>query len=464
MTTLDPLHLWQVDQDKAWRPIPGPYLLRMVSGLGLRAADELLFWKLWAVCDDEGAFIAVPKMLAARLNAPTSRPRAALERLATARVIELYEVDGTQYGRVRGYAQLVKLTHARSPIHPAPIEVGEVVEGVGGEGTPDGHPDRGTPSLPPSPPSLLSPPTPPPIIPPSPPSCPPPSPEARAQRARAPGAAREEQAELLVAAKKAPARAPRAPRLDRPIATSATGPRPKPGDRSEPMPNLPPPVGPLPAALEQLAQSWLALYARVKPELKPSAQRIPEQLLRDALRRLDEQYGTQALRDACKRLATETAMEGSKWWGDPLGNLERKVQWAWRDLPDRVRDRTAAGRAELGVDAEAPKAVEDPPKATEDPPKAPAATTRPEPPDPSDELAEVWAAALERLRAEVEPWDMRHWIQPIVAQGLRGEVAVLGVPDESHAAWVVESFGARLEEAMRRAGGGHWSLSYEPYA
>src|SRR5262245_66687002 len=73
-------------------------------------------------------------------------------------------------------------------------------------------------------------------------------------------------------------------------------------------------------------------------------------------------------------------------------------------------------------------------------------------------LLDLWKKTLTSLQARVEPWDFKHWIQPVQC-GRQDEVAreiVLAVPDESHGRWLEEHFSAFFHEEVARLGLGEY--------
>lgn len=399
--TLDPVELYQAElaAELPWRAVPFRFITGMVAGLGLSRLDVALYTSLYGVCDDQGVTFADNIALPIRLKMRI-RPRKALERLAGKGLLDLYERDGFKWGRIRGYSDLVGLQRAKRAIYP--VE-GGIEEGASATAEP-----------------LLSPPTPPSII--------PASGKTRDERAQTSGV-RAREGGLVLAATNGERRAAYA-------ATEATAA--EPDAQLELEVEVPKPLS---VGLERLAKAWLAVYAELKPGLKPAAQRIPESLVRTEVARLDAEFGIRALRSAMRRIEREAAGGDTKWWGDPLANLERKVRWEHDENPTRSHD-ASVERAE----AAAASREQAPPQGAEVP------VEQGPRPTPSPELEVAWARASRAVQQQVEPWDFKHWIMPVKAAGMLDDVAILGVPDESHGRWLTEHFKSFIAAALAEQG------------
>ena len=78
---------------------------------------------------------------------------------------------------------------------------------------------------------------------------------------------------------------------------------------------------------------------------------------------------------------------------------------------------------------------------------------------------DLWKKTLTGLQARVDPWDFKHWIQPVQC-GSQDEDAreiVLAVPDESHGRWVEEHFSTFFHEEFERLGKGDYRIRYMTY-
>lgn len=129
--TTDPLLTYRSDVavHLPWRPVPTDYMLGTVADLRLHSAVERLMWKLWLIVDDAGRFVASSHHLARKTGLTRSKAlMRQLEALVDARLVELYTVEGQQYGHIRGYNELVKLVRAAVVLYPPPGEGG--VEGA----------------------------------------------------------------------------------------------------------------------------------------------------------------------------------------------------------------------------------------------------------------------------------------------------------------------------------------------
>jgi len=78
---------------------------------------------------------------------------------------------------------------------------------------------------------------------------------------------------------------------------------------------------------------------------------------------------------------------------------------------------------------------------------------------------DLWKKTLTSLQTRVEPWDYKHWIQPVQC-GAENEVSreiVLTVPDESHGRWLEEHFSSFFQEEFERLGQGDYRIRYLTY-
>lgn len=149
--TADPLLTYRSDVavHLPWRPVPTDYMLGTVADLRLHSAVERLMWKLWLIVDDAGRFVASSHHLARKTGLTRSKAlMRQLDALVDARLVELYTVEGQQYGHIRGYNELVKLVRAAVVLYPPPGEGG--VEGASDGGVSE----RPAELFPPTPPFL----------------------------------------------------------------------------------------------------------------------------------------------------------------------------------------------------------------------------------------------------------------------------------------------------------------------
>lgn len=401
---LDPVALYFAERAARlpWRATPHEFFHSVVAGMDLRDKDEHLYKDLYGVCDDFGNFPAGNIMLASRLGHPRRRPRKSLERLASTDVnlVELYEVGGLKLGHIRGYEQLVGLQRKAVAIWPPRERVGQ------------------GPVESPSAQSLVA------ESPPTPPSSSQQTREARAQSSRARDALR------LV-----PQDAPK-PASPAKVAAHAVGVADaKPLGDQVPL-QLEEPA-PLRTSLERVAVQWLALYALVREQLPAAAQKIPERVVRDKVQELYEQFGVKALREGMRALKDEVGNGTLKWWGNPLGNLERKTRFGWQDHGYVVDEEEAPRPPERApvVDRADRPAVIDKLQVS-----------------PCAGLVDDWKRALAHLQGGVEPWEYKHWLMPIQAAGWLEGRAYLATPDESHSKWIDDNYAERIAEALALVG------------
>lgn len=371
--TTDPLLTYRSDVavHLPWRPVPTDYMLGTVADLRLHSAVERLMWKLWLIVDDAGRFVASSHHLARKTGLTRSKAlMRQLEALVDARLVELYTVEGQQYGHIRGYNELVKLTRAPIVLYPPPGEGG--VEGAS-EG---GVSERPAELFPPTPPFLT-----------------------QDQRPESESLARvHEQAGARETAQA---------------------------------------VAPLPPGVMRGLESWWSAYQAERLTLPTKAREVTRSALVHAVRELTDEHGVKVVRQALHRCRKELSnADQRKWWGDPLGNLARKVRFAVEDAGGRlVDDEPQAG--EVGPSTVTPST---PATVVEVAEETPVVTA-----DPG--LESQWRVALERLC--IEPWDLTHWVEPLNPAGRdTAGTPVLLAPDTTHARWVRDHFATFIEQAM----------------
>ena len=74
----------------------------------------------------------------------------------------------------------------------------------------------------------------------------------------------------------------------------------------------------------------------------------------------------------------------------------------------------------------------------------------------------VWDKTVGALRELVEPYDFKHWIQPVACENIdEGEAKLtLRVPDASHGEWIQENFLDHIRQAMTQVTSKSWSISF----
>ena len=74
----------------------------------------------------------------------------------------------------------------------------------------------------------------------------------------------------------------------------------------------------------------------------------------------------------------------------------------------------------------------------------------------------VWDKTVGALRELVEPYDFKHWIQPVACENIdEGEAKLtLRVPDASHGEWIQENFLDHIRQAMTQVTSKAWSISF----
>lgn len=375
--TQDPLTTYRNDiaVHLPWRPIPTEYMLGTVANLRLHSGVELLFWKLWLCADDAGRFVASAHHLARKTDLREKTIMRKLEALVEARLVETYVVDGQSYGLIRGFNELVKMPRTNVVLYPPPPEGGR-------EGQPEGAGEGGVvadvpTTFPPTPPFLTQ----------------DQRPESESSLARV-----QEQAGARETAQAVP---------------------------------------PLPPGVMRGLDSWWSAYQAERQALPTNARQVTRSALVHAVRELTDEHGVTVVRRALHRCRAELNNANQrKWWGDPLGNLARKVRFAVEDAGGRLVDDEHAREVEPSAVTPATSAAV--PSAVPD--EVPQVT-----PDP--ELEARWKGTLERLC--IEPWDLTHWVAPLSPAGKDpAGLPVLLAPDSSHASWVREHFGPFIEQAM----------------
>ena len=74
----------------------------------------------------------------------------------------------------------------------------------------------------------------------------------------------------------------------------------------------------------------------------------------------------------------------------------------------------------------------------------------------------VWDKTVGALRGLVEPYDFKHWIQPVACEDINESEGklILRVPDASHGEWIQENFLDHIRQAMGQVSPTKWSISF----
>lgn len=391
--------------EQRWRATPWQLVYRFAGKLGLKVTDEDLYARLFGCVDDAGTFPADNRPLGERLGRPRSRPRSALERIAAAGLVHLYEVDGRAWGQIRDYEELVGLQQKKRVIYPGPSESGR---------------ESATESAkfvvqsPPTPPSIKH-----------------KSEKGRGETAHTPaldlGEQQDERSDDLAEGEVIELRLPRASKK------AARG-SDAPGRAVVPREQLGLEVEPtkLGVSVERAMVSWVECYERIRAELPGRAQRLPpDAIVRQAFGVLEVECGARAVRAGVAQAIREAEAGDRAYWGRPIENIERLVRWKWQKVGHHDDEPKRLER----------QGVEEGPRQSDE-----GEGVRVARPAPSPEASELWRVVSARIAARIDAWDYAHWIKPMVCQSL--EPVQLLVPDESHAAWVREHFGSVLEDAL----------------
>jgi chromosomal replication initiator protein len=75
----------------------------------------------------------------------------------------------------------------------------------------------------------------------------------------------------------------------------------------------------------------------------------------------------------------------------------------------------------------------------------------------------VWDKTVGALRELVEPYDFKHWIQPVACEEIDEKQSriVLRVPDASHGQWLQENFLDHIRQAMSQVCSERWSIAFK---
>jgi chromosomal replication initiator protein len=75
----------------------------------------------------------------------------------------------------------------------------------------------------------------------------------------------------------------------------------------------------------------------------------------------------------------------------------------------------------------------------------------------------VWDKTVGALRELVEPYDFKHWIQPVACEEIdeKQSKLVLRVPDVSHGQWLQENFLDHIRQAMSQVCSERWSIDFK---
>lgn len=92
------------------------------------------------------------------------------------------------------------------------------------------------------------------------------------------------------------------------------------------------PEAPMTPSLARVLQGFIKAHELVRKHLDPRGQRLPPaHVIREELERLQAAFGIRSVREGLRRVEREARGGELRWWQDPLGNLRRKAEWAWRD-------------------------------------------------------------------------------------------------------------------------------------
>lgn len=268
--TADPLLTYRSDVavHLPWRPVPTDYMLGTVADLRLHSAVERLMWKLWLIVDDAGRFVASSHHLARKTGLTRSKAlMRQLDALVDARLVELYTVEGQQYGHIRGYNELVKLVRAAVVLYPPPGEGG--VEGASDGGVSE----RPAELFPPTPPFLTQ--------------------DQRPESESESLARVHEQAGAPAPARKVP-----------PLTSGVV------------------------AAVDRWWAAYCEQRESLPQAARGVKHAQVEDLVREMLAEHHVRTVRRAL-ERCRKELGQAAKR--KWWSDPLGNLRRKVEWGSED-------------------------------------------------------------------------------------------------------------------------------------
>lgn len=414
--TLDPILLLKAElaADQRWRPCPFQFVQRIVRRLKiLKSSDIGLYLELYGICDDAGTVMADNKSLAIRMGNPSLRPRRALERMAEAKLLDLYEVDGTEYASIRSYSELVGLQRKAQPIYPEPPPrtLGDTPRHTSG--------DTGVGAI---------------HSPPTPPSGDQTGEGESADRARARGP-------RLVAQEGKPVDEPERRRV---AALAADGQV----DDDGQLP-LVPDEKPMSQSLARVLHAFVRAHGLVKAHLDARGQRLPPpHVIRHELERLQAAFGIRAVREGLRRVEREARGGTLTWWQDPLGNLSRKVEWAWRD---------AGGQPECEEEGP-PQSAEGQVADSAEPSKIPWLTERMLELAPEGEARALIVGRLSRASEGCDPYRLAEEVDAEVEALLARGLDDAGLADLKRHLVAIESPGesATAREERQRYARGRW--------
>ena len=74
--------------------------------------------------------------------------------------------------------------------------------------------------------------------------------------------------------------------------------------------------------------------------------------------------------------------------------------------------------------------------------------------------SELWARVLDTARKALPEQSFRTWLTATEAVGLSGEEVLVEAPSQFHVEWIEDKYGALLEEAVERAAGRAFAITY----